>query len=61
ATVSHKMEGIASSNYRLRIKSDTSEKRYLEAVISKSSAGPLPENSDCYLQLHPELLVIMAE
>jgi len=61
ATVSNKMEGIANSNYRLRIKSDTSEKRYLEAVISKSSATPLPEDSDCYLYLHPELLVIMSE
>jgi hypothetical protein len=55
------MEGIASTNYRFHVNSDSSEKRYLEAVISKSCAKPLPENNDSYLYLHPELLVIMAE
>ncbi len=57
----HKMEGIASTNYRFHVNSDSSEKRYLEAVISKSCVNPLPENNNCYLYLHPELLVIMAE
>ncbi|MDD4924262.1 MAG: ATP-binding cassette domain-containing protein [Dehalococcoidales bacterium] len=57
----HKMEGIASINYRFHINSDASEKRYMEAVISKSGVNPLPKDSDCYLYLHPELLVIMAE
>jgi molybdate transport system ATP-binding protein len=57
----HKMEGIASTNYRFHINSDSSGKRYLEAVISKSCNHPLPENEDCYLYLNPELLVIMAE
>jgi len=57
----HKMEGIASINYRFHVNSDSSGKRYLEAVISKSCAHPLPEDKDCYLYLNPELLVLMAE
>jgi molybdate transport system ATP-binding protein len=57
----HKMEGIASTNYRFHINSDSSGKRYLEAVISKSCAHPLSEDNDCYLYLNPELLVLMAE
>jgi molybdate transport system ATP-binding protein len=59
--VIHKMEGIASSNYRFHINSDTSEKRYLEATISKSSVDHITEWQDCYLHLPPELLVIMTD
>jgi ABC-type Fe3+/spermidine/putrescine transport system ATPase subunit len=59
--VIHKMDGIASSNYRFHINSDTSEKRYLEATISKSGVAPITEGQDCYLHLPPELLVIIAE
>jgi molybdate transport system ATP-binding protein len=57
----HKMEGIASSNYRFHINSDTSEKRYLEAIISKSRTDCISEDGTCSLYLPPELLVIMKE
>ncbi len=59
--VIHKVEGIASSNYRFHVNSDSSEKRYLEATISKSVVNNISEEKDCYLYLPPELLVIMAE
>ena len=57
----HQIEGIASSNYRFHVNSDSSEKRYLEAVISKSCTSPLSADNDVYLYLNPELLVVMAE
>lgn len=61
ARIIHQIEGIASSNYRFHINSDSSEKRYLEAVISKSCANTLFIDKDIYLYLNPELLVVMAE
>jgi molybdate transport system ATP-binding protein len=61
STVIHQMEGIASSNYRFHINSDTLEKRYLEAIIPKSSVTHITEGQDCYLHMPPELLVVMAE
>ena len=57
----HKMEGIASTSYRFHVNSDSSENRYLEAVISKSSSHFPVEDNDCYLYMNPELLAIMAD
>ncbi|MFA5629136.1 MAG: ABC transporter ATP-binding protein [Dehalococcoidales bacterium] len=57
----HKMEGIASNNYRFHVNSDASEKRYIEAVIPKNSVSLLSVNNDCNLYLNPDLLVVMPE
>ncbi len=61
SNIIHQVEGIASTNYRFHVKSDISEKRYLEANISKSSGGCISADGSCYLYLPPDLLSIMTE
>jgi molybdate transport system ATP-binding protein len=60
-TMINKVEGIASINYRLHIDSDTSEKRYLEAVIPRSGAACMSGEGSCNLFLPPHLLTIITE